>query len=235
MWDWWNRWRAARYQRKVALRAEAFWRWFRSTSEPLPEIIRSELSSEGPSPNIAAWVAELNRRAAAYHPAVRAVLGRSPDAPELVVTSEGNPAGAEHVRFLVASRPPLPAWTIRAFKPPLPNCVVHFGPITLTPDDVEFAVIDVEHPDIGKLTLLLLFVPGLANAHEEEVRFAARKLVEGVLGEETFLPWSSWLVMEDRERPAEKVAQTERQPLRQLPAFLNAIVIPPSWESRTRR
>jgi hypothetical protein len=221
--DAWNRWRAARKQHKAAQRARAFWGWFAGISDALQEFIRGDLESdrsESRSPTLAEWVAELNRRTAAYHPAVRAVIGQSADTLELVLTSEGNPAGAEHVRSLVASHPSLPSWTIRAFKPAVPHSVVQVGTVTLTPDDVEFAVIDITHPDIGEATLLLLFVPGLAGTHSAEVTIAARKLIEGVVGEESFLRWDGRVVMEDRERPAEKVATIERRPLHQVAAIL---------------
>lgn len=203
--DVWNRWRRERGERKAALRADEFWRWFRDNSKRPLEI------------------QELNRRTAAYHPDVRAVLGQLGDSPELVITAEGSPAGAAHVRFLVAAQPAIPGWTVRAFKPPLSHCVVQVGPITLTPEDVEFNVIDLEHPDVGERTLLLLFVPGLAGAHSDEVRLAATRLVESMVGEERFLRWSERLVMEDREQPAEKVADIERRPLQQLAWVLNAV------------
>ena len=199
--DAWNGWRIRRRTRKAA----AFWEWFRGIAEPLSDL------------------EELNRRTAAFHPTVRAVLGQSADLPELVLTAEGNRDGAEYVRFLVAACPVLPGWTIRAFKPALENCVVHIGAITLTPDEVEFAVIDVNHPDLGDVELLLLFVPGVAGVHSKEASLAARKLVEAVVGEEAFFDWSGRLVIEDRERPAEKVASIERRPLSELAAVLCAL------------
>ena len=207
----WNRWRAARQQRNAARRAAAFWNWFLGTAETLLD--------ETPA-TLAARIEALNERAAAYHPTLRALLGRSDDGPELILTCEGNPAGAEHVRFLAASQPSVQGWRIRAFKPPLSDCKVSVGPITLTADDVDFAVIDVEHPDIGELTLLLLFVPGLAVDDADDVRMAATKLLEALLGEERFLHWSGRVVMEDRERPDAKVTEIERHPLRQIAAVV---------------
>src|ERR1051325_10315182 len=183
----WHLWRAARRKERAALRAERFWQWFGGVSEALLAIARNGLSAEPPTSRTEAWVTELNRRAAAYHPAVRAVLGQTPESPELVLTAEGNPAGAGHVRLLAASRPSLPGWTIRTFKPALSDCVVQVGPVRLTPDAVDFAVIDLRHPDVGERTLLLLFVPGLAGPHSEETRIAATALVDAVVGEEKFL------------------------------------------------
>lgn len=146
LWDQWKRWRAARNQQKAAARAAAFWQWFASISDDLLERVR------GGGPGLEQWLEELNRRTAGYHPAVRAVLGLVAGAPELVLTAEGNPSGAEHVRSLVAARPPLRDWTIRAFKPAVSvsDCVVQVGAITLTPDDVEFTVINLQHPDVGE-------------------------------------------------------------------------------------
>ena len=222
----WSRWHAARAERKAALRAVEFWQWFAGTSDTLLQLIRGGgLQSPGSSSNLGQWVAELNRRTAAYHPTVRAVIGQAGDIPELVLTAEGNPAGAEHVRSLAGSAPAVAGWMIRAFKPALSasDCVVHLGPVTLTSNDVEFAVIQLNHPDIGEQTLLLLFVPGLADTHPDEVRLAAEKLVEAVVGEEDWLNWTGRVVMEDRARPAEKVARIERRPLHQLPAMLREI------------
>lgn len=224
--DKWSRWRATRAKRKAALRAEEFWQWFASISETLSQSIRGgELQSQRSSPELDRWIAELNRRTAAYDPTVRAVIGRNGDVPELVITAEGDPAGAEHVRSLAASGPGLAGWKIRAFKPALSvsDCVVHAGPVTLTSNDLEFAVIDLKHPDIGERTLLLLFVPGLADTDSDDLRLAAEKLVEAIVGEEDWLNWSDRMVMEDRARPAEKVARIERQPLHQLSAVLGAI------------
>ena len=227
IWAKWNRWLATRTKRKAAARADAFWQWFAGTSDTLLELIRGpELQLRASSPKVEEWIHELNRRTAAYHPTVRAVIGVVGDgAAELVLTAEGNPAGAEHVRSLVASHPPLRAWTIRAFKPALSasDCVVRVGAVTLGSDEVEFTVIDVKHPEIGERTLLLLFVPGLAGTHSDQVRLAAEKLLQAVVGEEVWLRWHGLVVMEDREKPAPAVAQLERQPLHQVPAFLEQI------------
>ena len=226
MWDPWNQWRAMRTKRKAAARADAFWQWFAGVSDTLLGLIREAgLQPEARSPEIEEWVNELNWRTAAYHPTVRAVIGLAAGTPELVLTAEGNPAGAEHVRSLVASRPLLREWTIRAFKPAVSvsDCVVHLGAVTLRPDELEFTVIDLKHPDIGERTLLLLFVPGLAGTHSDQVRLAAEKLVEAVVGEEIWLRWNGLVVMEDGARPAEAVARLERQPLHLVPAFLEQI------------
>ena len=191
----------------------------------LADFIRERgLVSESPSPALRTWITELNRRTTAYHPAVRAVVGVAAGTPELVVTAEGDPAGAEPVRSLVAAGPPLPGWTVRAFKPALSaeHCVLRVGAVTLRADEVEFAIIDIEHPDFGKKTLLLLFVPGLVGPLSAQVRIAAEKLLEAVAGEESWLRWSGSVVMEDRDRPAAKVAAIPRHPLDRIATALES-------------
>lgn len=145
--------------------------------------------------------------------------------PELVLTAEGDPKGAEHVRALFAARPPFQEWTTRAFKPALSvsECVVRVGAVTLRSEELEFTVVDLDHPDVGERTLLLLFVPGLAGDQSGQVTLAAEKILEAVVGEEIWLRWNGLVVMEDLARPANAVARLQRWPLHQMVSSLSQI------------
>ncbi len=217
-WGAWDRWRARR-------RAAAFWRWFAGEADDLRTALgRAPQAGEIP-PALSDRVRELNRRTTAYHPLVRALLGGSADEPELVLTADGNPDGADGVRFLARSAPGLPAWRVRAFKPRLEvaRCVCRTKSVTLTPDDLDFAIIDVENPDHPLVTLLVLYVRGLAGPHGAEVEVAAERLLQSVLGEELALRCGEFIVRYDSERPLERLAEIPRTPLSQIAGLLDGL------------
>jgi hypothetical protein len=97
--------------------------------------------------------------------------------------------------------PALPGWRARAFKPQLDmrGCAVQVGPVTLTPSDVEFAVITLRNPKFGAVTLLILFVRGMAGPRGTQVQLAAEQLLQSVLGEERALQWAEYMDMYDSE------------------------------------
>lgn len=140
-----------------------------------------------------------------------------------MITADGDPAGAEYVRVLVQSAPAVPGWTPRAFKPRLDvsGCVARVGTVTITPDDIEYAVVDIENPAIGKQTLLIVFVEGFEGEHAAEVEMAAHQLLQSVLGEERVLSWN--YLMEDSVNCAEKLAGIERTPLPQIIGILEKL------------
>lgn len=229
----WDRWRARREAEKAAVRAEAFWRWFTGAADELRQAIGRELAPGDVAPVLSGWLNELNRRTTAYHPLVRAVVGGSAEKPELVLTPDGEPAGADHVRALVQSAPAVRAWSIRAFKPRLQvsGCVVRVGSVALTPDDIDFAVIDVDNPDyanIGTVSLLVLFIRGLAGPHAKEVEFAAERLVQSVFGEEEALRCREFTLRYDSEDVPEKFDGIPRTPLSQIVEILEKLDLGPT-------
>jgi hypothetical protein len=101
----------------------------------------------------------------------------------------------------------------------------------LTPDDVEFAVIDVENPDyanVGTVTLLVLFIRGLVGPHAKEVEFAADRLVESVFGEEQALRCSEFTLRFDSEEVPEKFERIPRTPLPHIAEILEDLQLGPS-------
>lgn len=212
----WDGWRARREREKVAAHAKAFWDWFAAVAAEGQRHLRREPSMGEPDPpELSAWIHELNWRTTAFHPFVRAVVGRSAVDLELVLTSDGNPEGAAPVRALAQFAPTLPGWTIRAFKPrmEISGCVCRVGEVSLTPDDVEYAVIELENPGIGAFTLFAPFIPGLEGAHEKEVSLAADQLLQAVLGEERMLRWSPFIYMVDSHEVNPKLSDIPRKPL----------------------
>lgn len=228
----WDRWRARREAAKAAVRAEAFWRWFAGVADELRQVIGRELAPGSLSPVLSGWVNELNRRTTAYHPLVRAVVGGSAEEPELVLTPDGDPAGSDHVRALVQCAPTLRAWSIRAFKPRLEmsGCICRVGSVALTPDDVEFAVIHVDnpkYPTIGTVTLLVLFIRGLAGPHAKEVEFAADRLVQSVFGEEQALRCGEFTLRFDSREVPENLVGIPRTPLSHITEILEDLTLGP--------
>jgi hypothetical protein len=205
--------------------ADEFWRWFATAADPLGGLVRQRAASGEVLPDLAHAVDELNRHTMAFHPLVHAQVGGSADRPELILTPEGDPDGAEHVRRLAAAAPALPGWTVRAFKPrmEMSDTACHFRSVTVTPDDIEFVLIDVTRPDHAPVGLLVLFVRDLAGPHAEEVQFAAERLIEAVFGEALALYSNEFTVWYDREATVEKVRNLPRSSLRKIEGLLDRL------------
>ena len=226
LWNALDRWRARREEKRAAAHADSFWRWFASVAADGQKLLRREPSSgEEVSPDLAAWIHELNWRTTAYHPLVRAVVGTSDADLELVLTSDGHPEGAAGVRALAQSAPVLPGWTMRAFKPrmEMSGCVCRVGEVALTPDDVDYAIIDLQSPEIGTFTLFVLFIPGFEGARKEEVGIAADQLLQAVLGEERVIRWSPFTMEVDSHEVPEKLEGIPRTPLSRIDEELESI------------
>jgi hypothetical protein len=98
----WDRWRARREKKKAVVREDAFWAWFASVAADGQRLLRREPSTGGDvSPDLSAWIHELNWRATAYHPLVRAIPPSSSFPPALRV-------GERVAARREASRAPLP-------------------------------------------------------------------------------------------------------------------------------
>jgi hypothetical protein len=214
-------WRARRAAKNRTRRAEAFWRWFSDIADELLSVVQRDVPQE-----LEGWITKLNRQAKAYHPLVGIVVGGPIGEPGLVVTCDGAAAGAEHVRALVQLMPALPGWSARAFKPQLDmsGCAVKVGSVTLTPSDVEWAVVTLRNPEYGAVTLLILFVRGMAGPQGTQVEFAADQLFQSVLGEERALRWADYMDVYDSENGIpDKLQGIPRTPLSAISGVLEKI------------
>src|SRR4051794_25958794 len=95
--DWLARWHARRARRQMEAGAQAFWRWFSTVSDDTRHLVRTGLAPGpgGLSTALARRVEELNHHSLQYHPHVRVVVGGAAEEPELVLTADGEPRGAD--------------------------------------------------------------------------------------------------------------------------------------------
>ena len=152
----------------------AFWHWFAGSERRFRDLS---------GPKSEALLEELHERLRLYCTDLYFEVGGAPEHPvELVISAGGNASAFACVRALVSAAPPLPAWTVIAFKQPhgFSFTTRHNG-ILLDPRRCMFQLLPERSQ--GGRHWLRIACPGYVASAAEDYAFAAWTALDRALGE----------------------------------------------------
>lgn len=153
---------------------ERFWSWF------------AEHRSELTSPDAPELFDELTRRLRKIHPELAWEAGPLPDGTcEFAVSADGIRAVAPTVRAVVEAAPPIPGWTIRAFRQPSSQALVlKIRGRRMSLEDLFFTP---HRQQPGQPLDLTLFIREFREEAADDSIQASFLLLDSLLGEEAVM------------------------------------------------
>jgi hypothetical protein len=189
-------------------RPDAGWEWLRANTDR----IKADLPRRPDE-----ITGEINARFERIYPGICFEIAPSKDGPwSFCLSADGRRELFPAVEQAVKAAPPLPGWTVRAFRPRgSTNVTIRMGDASLGPDDV-WCRTEVEGATVG----LTLFIQGLTRENDAMLARAAVILLDNALGE-----YDAVMRVRSLERgplPADPRA-AGLLPLRELPAFFDSL------------